>query len=233
MKVVIFCGGKGIRLKELTEELPKPLVEIGNMPVLWHIMKIYSSYGFNNFILCLGYKGEKIKDYFSRNNPKEWNLILVDTEENSTKAERLKKVKEIINEDDFLVAYGDDVSNVNIKELIEFHKKHRKIVTITAVQLNNPYGTVEINKDNTIKEFKEKPLMKEWINGGFMIFNKKIFDYIAEGDELEKEVFEKLVKNNEISAFKHKGFWKSMNTLKDNEELNELWKNGKAEWKIW
>ncbi|MFA5175672.1 MAG: sugar phosphate nucleotidyltransferase [Candidatus Nanoarchaeia archaeon] len=252
MQVVIFCGGLGTRLTELTEEIPKPLIEIGDRPVLWHIMKIYSYYGINDFILCLGYKGDKIKDYFLKSslrnndfsiinnkinlhtkNEEKWNITFVDTGENATKAERLMKVKKYIQGDNFCVAYGDDVSDVNIYELIKFHLKHKKIATITAVQIANQYGVLEFNEDKLITLFKEKPLMKEWINGGFMVFNKKIFDYIKSGFELEKEIFENLSKDKQIYAFTHNGFWKGMNIIKDTKDLNALWRDGKAKWKVW
>lgn len=225
MKTVIFCGGKGTRLKELTEDLPKPLIEIGNKPVLSHIMKKYSDEGFNEFILCLGYKGNLIKEYFKNNK----NITLVDTGQESTKAERLSQIEKYLDEEDFFVAYGDDVSDVNIRDLLKFHKKNKKIATITAIHPQNPYGTLEL-KANKIIGFKEKPLMSEWINGGYMVLNKKIFNYIEKGNELEKEVFEKLVKEGELYAFKHQGFWKSMNTFKDAQELNDLWRNGHAKW---
>ena len=218
-------------MSDLTEDLPKPLIEIGGRPVLWHIMKTYSCHGVNEFILCLGYRADKIKEYFE-NNPVEWSVNLVDTGENTTKAERLLMIKDYIEEDNFCVSYGDDVSSIDLTNLFEFHKSHGKIATITAIHPQNPFGVIEI-ENRIIKEFKEKPLMKEWINGGYMVFNKKIFDYIESCDDLEKEVFEKLVVQGELCAFEHHGFWKGMNTLKDTLELKELWENGKAEWKVW
>lgn len=252
MKVVILCGGEGTRLRELTEKIPKPLIEIGDMPVLWHLMKMYSHYGLKDFIFCLGYKGDKIKEYFVnydwKNNdfsikegkletyksPEEWNIIFADTGRHSTKAERLLKIKDYLGEDeDFLVSYGDDLSDVNISKLIEFHKEKRKLATITTFQLNSPFGVVEITDDGLVKKFKEKPLMNDWINGGFMILNKKVLEEIHEGEDLEKEVFERLVSLGEICAYKHKGFWKSMTTFKDNQDLNKLWNDGKAYWKVW
>lgn len=238
MKVVILCGGKGTRLREKTEEIPKPLVEIEDKPILWHIMKIYSHYGFNEFVLLLGYKGEKIKEYFKANKHSEegWKIDFVDTGLEANKAERLAMAKNVIMKDkdeDFFLAYGDDVSDVSIKKVLEMHKKSGKIVTLTAVNLQSPYGILETNENNEITEFIEKPMLDHWINGGFFIVNKKIFNYLKKGWELENEVFEELVKKKKISAFKHKGFWKSMNTLKDNMELNDLWNSGKAGWKVW
>ncbi len=233
MKVVILCGGKGTRLKELTEEMPKPLIEIGGKPILWHIMKTYSKYGFNEFILCLGYKGKMIEDYFKGNNNENWNIKFIDTGESSNKGQRIKKVEPYIKDDNFFVAYGDDVSDVNIKEILDFHLKNNKIVTLTAVNPLSQFGIMEINNNNEIMEFKEKPKLDHWINGGFFVFNKKIFSHLKNSYDLEKETFEDLVKEKQIQAFKHDGFWKCMNTFKDTMELNELWNNKKAPWKVW
>ena len=232
MKVVILCGGKGTRLKEYTEEIPKSLVEIGDIPILGHIMKIYSHHGFNDFILCLGYKGNKIKEYFL-NNKEDWNIEFVDTGENSTKSERLLKIKDYITEDNFLVAYGDDVSDVNIREVLEFHKKSKKIVTLTSIPLYSQFGIVKTNEKNEVIRFEEKPRLEGyWFNGGFFVFKKEIFDYLDKG-ELEDDVFKYLAAQNQVVTFKHEGFWKCMNTFKDTQELNDLWKKGKASWKVW
>ena len=235
MKVAILCGGKGTRLKELTEDLPKPLVEIGGKPIIWHIMKIYSHYGFNDFILCLGYKGKLIEEYFSKSSNKEqkWNIEFVDTGENSNKGQRVKKIEKYIKEDNFFVAYGDDVSDVNIKKVLEHHLKSSKIVTLTAVNPESQFGIMEINSSNEIIEFREKPKLDHWINGGFFIFSKKIFGYLKDNYDLETDAFGALVKEKQISAFKHDGFWKCMNTFKDTMELNELWNRNKAPWKVW
>ena len=232
MKTVILCGGKGTRLRELTEEIPKPLVEIGGKPILWHLMKIYSHYGFNDFILCLGYKGELIKEYFSRNNKENWKITFVDTGEDANKAERIKKVQKYIKDDNFFVAYGDDVCDVNVKKVLDLHLKKGKIVTLTAVNLLSPFGVMEVNENDEVTEFKEKPKLDYWMNGGYFVFNKKIFNYLKEGYDLEKEAFEELAKEKQIAAFKHHGFWKSMNTFKDVVELNELWERGNAPWKV-
>ena len=229
MEVVILCGGKGTRLGEHTDKIPKPMVEIGGKPILWHIMKIYASHGFNDFVLCLGYKGECIRDYFSKND-ESWNVNLVDTGEESSKSDRLKMIKEYITEDRFLVAYGDDVSDVDISKVVEYNKEKDKIVTLTALPLYSQFGIVEMNKDNEVIQFNEKPRLDNyWFNGGFFVFKKEIFDYLDEG-ELENEVFEKLAAENQIVAYKHDGFWKCMNTLKDCQELNKLWNEGKAKW---
>ena len=227
MKCVILCGGKGMRMGELTEHLPKPLLIVGDKPILEHIMDHYAKYGITEFILCLGHLGDKIKAYFKNKNT-GYKIEMVDTGEKSTKAQRLLKVKDMVKEE-FFVSYSDDLSDVNISKLIEFHKKEKRIATLTAVRLNNPYGVIELDEfePNIISNFKEKPTMKEWINGGYFLFDERIFDYIKENDELEKEVFEKLVKEKQIIAFRHQGFWKSVNNIKDYNELNEIFKNGK------
>lgn len=233
MEVVILCGGKGTRLKELTEDIPKPLVEIDSKPIIWHIMKIYSYYGFNDFILCLGYKGRMIEEYFKKNNSERWNIKFVDTGEDTNKGQRLKMVENHIKGDNFFVAYGDDVADVNIKKVLDYHLARGKIATLTAINPESPFGIIEIDGKNDIIEFKEKPKLDHWINGGFFVFKKKIFDYITDDYDLEKEVFEELVKEMQICAFKHPGFWKCMNTFKDTTELNELWEKKKAPWKVW
>jgi glucose-1-phosphate cytidylyltransferase len=232
MQVVILCGGKGTRMGSSTEGLPKPLIPIGEKPVLWHVMKIYSTQGFKDFILCLGYKGEKIKDYFKKNNEEDWNIQFVDTGEKTSKSGRIKQISSLIKGENFFLAYSDDISNVDLNKLLKFHEYMGLTATITAVRLISPFGVVEMDEENIITEFKEKPVLDKWMNGGFMVLNKKIFDYLDIG-ELENEVFEKLVELKQICAYKHKGEWKTMNTLKDNIELNKLWDNGKAFWKIW
>lgn len=227
MQVVIFCGGKATRLRPYSDELPKALIQIGDRPILWHLMKIYSRHGHNDFILCLGYLGNTIREYFQNpeNREADWNITFVDTGEDSNKAERLRRVKDFIKEDNFLVAYGDDLSNVNINDVVKFHLDNNRIVTLTAVNPMSQFGIVELN-GNEVTQFKEKPKLDHWTNGGYFVFNKKIFDYLRSDWELEKEVFEKLVSEKQIVAFKHSGFWMTMNTLKDVIELNELWSNG-------
>lgn len=227
MKTVILCGGKGTRMGENSEIIPKSLLKIGDVPMIEHIMNHYAHHNITEFVLCLGHLGEKIKDYFSK-NPSDYKIEMIDTGKNTSKAQRLKKIKYLLG-DNFFVSYGDDLSDVNISSLREFHAKEGKIATLTAVRVPNPYGVLEFCADNQnlISNFKEKPLMNEWINGGYFLFNKKIFDYINQRDELEKEVFNKLVKEKQISAYKHQGFWKSMNSLKDYLELNSMFEEGK------
>ncbi len=228
MEVVILCGGKGTRLNEYTQSIPKPLIEIGKKPILMHLMEFYASYGHKDFILCLGYKGEKIKEFFKNN--KDWKIEFVDTGEDSNKAERLAKVENMIKNDMFIVSYGDDLCDVNLNELKKFHNAKKKIVTLTAVPMISPFGIIDLDSNNEVVSIVEKPKLKSLMNGGFYIMKKRVFDYIKPGFDLEKEVFDDLVRHKQIAAFKHDGFWKSMNTLKDVMELNEMHDAGNTPW---
>src|SRR3989338_8268440 len=228
MQVIVLCGGKGTRLSEYTEEIPKPLINVGHRPILWHIVQMYKSYGHKDFIFCLGYKGEKIKQYFK--DEKNANIEFVDTGVDTNKAERISKVRHLIKGDDFFVTYGDDLSDVDIKKLHDFHKKNKKIVTLTAVNLESPFGILDLNKKGEVTGFKEKPKLDYFMNGGFYVFNKKIFKYMKKGYDLEKDILRDLAKIKQVGAFRHKGFWKSINTLKDVIELNELYKKGQLKW---
>jgi glucose-1-phosphate cytidylyltransferase len=230
MQVVILCGGKGTRLRPYTEDLPKAMIPIGEKPIVWHIMKTYSQHGHKDFILCLGHMGKKIREYFEKKNniEKDWHITFVDTGLDSTKGERLKKVRDLIKDDDFFVVYGDDLSDVDVNEVLNFHKKNNKIATLTAINPISQFGILEMN-ENEIISFKEKPKLEHWINGGYFVFNKKIFDYLKDGWDLEKETFEQLVKERQINAFKHDGFWMTMNTFKDIIELKELWDKGELQ----
>ncbi len=256
MKVVILAGGLGTRLSEETDIRPKPMVEIGGKPILWHIMKIYSHYGFNEFIICLGYKGFMVKEYFanyflhqsdvtfdlSNNQMKihntateNWKITLVDTGKDTLTGGRIKRIKEYVNGEKFFLTYGDGVSNVNIKQLLDFHDSKKKMVTVTAIQTTGKFGALQINNDLQVMNFKEKPKSDgHWINGGFFVCEPQIFDFI-EGDNTiwERDPLEKITAGNNLVAYKHEGFWKPMDTLKDKMDLNELWNNGTAEWKIW
>jgi glucose-1-phosphate cytidylyltransferase len=257
MKVVILCGGMGTRLKEETEFRPKPMVYIGGRPILWHIMKIYAHYGFNDFVLALGYKGDMIKDYFhhyelmnsdmtielgkpesciTHQNHSEvgWKITLADTGLETLKGARMKKLEKYIDGDDFMMTYGDGVANVNIPALLKFHKSHGKIVTATGVYPSSRFGTLSVNKNNTAT-FVEKPKSDSLISGGFFVFNKDIFKHLHENDtcDLEYGTLEKLSHKGEVKAYKHNGFWGSMDTIRDMEYLNKLWDEGKAKWKIW
>ena len=258
MKVIILCGGTGTRLKEETEFKPKPMVYIGNKPIVWHIMKIYASYGFNEFILALGYKADYIKDYFlnqkaftsdftldtSNHKPKfflknrtevdNFKITFVDTGLDTLPGERILKCKKYIPEKDkyFMVTYGDGVTNLDIKKLLEFHKKHKKIGTITLVHPRSKFGLVNIDRTNLVKSFIEKPVLSDWVNGGYMVFNKKIFDYLKPG-ETEHPALVRLSKVGQLVANKHNGFWFCMDTYKEVEDLNRLWGSDSVPWKVW
>ena len=258
MKVVILCGGLGTRLREETEFRPKPLVEIGGRPILWHIMKIYAHYGFKDFILCLGYKGEMIKEYFlnyeamnndfsihlgDRNSIKfhsnhlenDWNITLVDTGDQSQTGSRIKKVEKYIDSDNFMVTYGDGVGNINIKKLIEKHLSCKKIGTVTGVHPSGRFGELTLKGDKIIK-FAEKPMSNGgFVNGGFFVFNKQFFKYLIKNDDcyLEREPLEKLVKEKQLSLYQHKGFWKCMDTQRERDILNNMYQKKDAPWKVW
>ena len=229
--VVILCGGKGTRMNGVGKSLPKPMVKIGGKPILWHVMKIYSYYGFNNLILCLGNKANKIKEYFK--DIRGWNITFAYTGLNTNTGGRIKKIEKYVNGETFFATYADGLADIDLSELLEYHKRRGKIATITVVKPRSPFGVVELDSSNLITSFIEKPVYDHWINGGFFVFNKDIFDYIGENDTLEREPFEKLVKNKEICAYIHQGFWKCMDTYKDNLELKEMWRTNEARWAIW
>lgn len=255
MKAVILAGGLGTRMTEETHLKPKPMIEIGGKPILWHIMKIYSAHGINDFIICLGYKGYLIKEYFAnyslhmsdvtfdfKNNKmvvheqktEPWRVTLVDTGEYTMTGGRLKRVSRYLDNEDFCFTYGDGVGDINITKLIEFHKKQETLATCTATQPPGRFGTLDMNQ-NKIVSFDEKPLGDgAWINGGYFVMSPEVIDYI-DGDDTtwEKEPIEKLAKEGKLSAFKHMGFWKPMDTLRDKNQLDEMWNSGKAPWKIW
>jgi glucose-1-phosphate cytidylyltransferase len=232
MKAVILAGGLGSRIYEETKSKPKPMVEIGGKPIIWHIMKIYSFYGINDFIICCGYKGEKIKEYFTENN-ENWNVSCIDTGLETMTGGRLKRVQNLID-DTFCFTYGDTVNDVNIKELIKFHKKENRLATITSCIPPEKYGVLEI-KENKVISFKEKEPMEEiWVNGGFFVLEPQIFDYLKNDSTIwEKDAMEGLVKNNQLSAYKHRGFYQHMDTVKEKNLLNKLWQEEKAKWKVW
>jgi len=254
MKVVILCGGKGTRMREETEYRPKPLVDIGGKPIIWHIMKIYSSYGFNDFILCVGYKGEMIKQYFVdmywRNNDftlhsdgdkkieyhtKEednWNITIVDTGIETMTGGRLKQVEKYIDDEEFMFTYGDGLSNVNILKLLAFHREKNRIGTLTGINPISSFGVMEV-EDGIINAFKEKPVLKDWINGGFMVFNKKVFEYLPNEDcFFEQEPIRKLAKDKQLAVYEHNGFWAAIDTFKDVEAINKLWDKGDHLWTV-
>ncbi|MDP2939831.1 MAG: sugar phosphate nucleotidyltransferase [Candidatus Omnitrophota bacterium] len=230
MKVVILCGGKGTRMGN--EELPKALFLVGDKPILWHIMRIYAHYGLKDFVLCLGYKANNIRKYFS--DVKSWKINFVDTGLGTNTGGRIRMIRNYINDDYFLATYGDGLADVNILDIIKFHKNHKKIATLTAVKPRSPFGIVGIDSHTkAVTHFEEKPISDHWINGGFFVFNKEIFNYLRDDDVLERDTFRRLVKDKNLVAFKHNGFWECMDTYKDNLRLNELWSNNNAPWAIW
>jgi len=257
MKVVILAGGFGTRISEESHLKPKPMIEIGDMPILWHVMKIYSHYGYNDFVICCGYKSHMIKEYFadyylhrsdvtfdfSKNNKmtvhsnfsEPWKVTLVDTGLNTMTGGRIKRIQKYIGNEPFMLTYGDGVSDVNIDELVKFHESHGKIATMTAINVGQRFGVLDIDENNGINAFREKSEDDgSMINGGFMAINPEIFEYI-EGDStvFEKEPLETIVKMGELMAYKHEGFWKCMDTQRDKQQFESLWESGNAPWKKW
>lgn len=255
MKVVILAGGMGTRISEETGTIPKPMIEIGGKPILWHIMKIYSHYGFNDFIICLGYKGYVVKEYFSHyflhtsdvtidmvknettihtTSSEPWMVTLVDTGLETMTGGRLKKIEKYIGSETFMMTYGDGVGNIDINNLVKFHQKNKLFATVTAVQPLGRFGSLDIGEDDRIISFLEKPKGdKSWINAGFFVLEPEIFKYIQGNDILwEKEPMENLAKQGKLAAYKHTTFWKCMDTLRDKIELEKLWDTGKAPWKV-
>lgn len=252
--VVILCGGLGTRMKEETEYRPKPMVEVAGKPLLWHIMKIYNHFGYNRFILALGYKGNYIKDFFikqnvyisnftfdtatgetdihSHNNEDNFKITFVDTGNNTLTGERILKLRDYINSEDFMVTYGDGLANINIPELLKYHKNKKTIGTITGVNPSSRFGLVNINEGGFVTGFEQKPKLHDFVNGGFMIFNKSIFNYLQPGDMIE-HAFLRLVKEKQLSLYPHKDFWFCIDTIRDLEEANRLWNEEDAPWAIW
>ena len=234
MKAVILAGGYGTRLAEETKIKPKPLVKIGNKPIIWHIIKIYYHYGVKDFIICLGYKGHLLKKELNKlNHKKKWNIEYVETGLNTMTGGRVKRIKKYIgNDQNFYLSYGDGLSDVNINKLTKFHLDKKKIATLTAVKYKNPKGVLIIDSKSKIKLIKEKPI--EYINGGFFVLSKKIFSYINNDKNIfEKNCLPKLAKIKELQAFKHNGFWGCMDTMREKKELNKIYKSKEKAWKIW
>ena len=258
MKVVILAGGLGTRLMEETEARPKPMVEIGGKPILWHIMKIYETYGFNDFVLCLGYKSHLIKEYFLNyylynsdvtieleknkvdvhfSNTESFKVTLVDTGLTTNTAGRIKRIQKYIGDETFMLTYGDGVSDVNIKELVKFHKSHGRLATLTSIQQPGRFGNIEMDADGNVNHFVEKPQGDGmWINGGFFVLEPDIFSYLEDNmDDVqwEKKPLIDIANDGQLAAYKHNGFWKPMDALRDRIELEQLWNTGNAKWKIW
>jgi glucose-1-phosphate cytidylyltransferase len=255
MKVLLLAGGFGTRLSEETDIRPKPMAEIGGKPILWHIMKGYSQYGFNEFVVLLGYKGYYIKEYFANyflhqsdvtidlstnemkvhnNSSEPWKVTLLETGQDTMTGGRIKKAKEFIGNEPFLLTYGDGVSDIDLKELVRFHRAHGKYITMTAVQPEGRFGALETAGDR-VESFLEKPKGDgSWINGGFFVCQPEVLDYIG-GDDVvfEQEPLQKLALDGQLYNYRHRGFWKCMDTLRDKKMLNEMWENGNAKWKIW
>ena len=231
MKAIILAGGLGSRISEETKLKPKPMIEIGGKPILWHIMKRYSFYGINDFIICCGYKGDKIKEYFLENK-ESWDVSFLDTGLETMTGGRLKRIQKLVN-DTFCFTYGDTLNDLNIKKLIEFHKEMKTLATVTACIPPEKYGVLEINQKK-VTSFKEKMSRKDtWVNGGFFVLEPEVFDYIKNDSTIwEKEPLEKLAEINQLSAYQHHGFYQHMDTMKEKEFLNKLWSNGEAKWKI-
>lgn len=213
-----------------TEEVPKPLIYVGDRPILWHIMKLYSKHGHKDFILLLGFKGKMIEDYFSDpdNREPDWNIVFLDTGIKTGKGERILMSKDLINGDKFLLAYGDDLCSVDINEVIDFHEANNKMVTLTSVKLTSNFGIVDMDNTGTVRQFKEKPTLDYWISGGYLVMNKEVLDHIGPGMD-ETDAFELLAKRGQVQAFKFDGFWKTMNTIKDMQVLNDMWKSGELQ----
>jgi len=255
MKVVILAGGFGTRLSEETEIIPKPMVEIGGRPIIWHIMKIYSHYGFNDFVILTGYKGHVIKEFFlnyyarysditidmqnnsvqmHKHRTEPWTITMLYTGWETQTGGRLFNAKDYLKDEPFMLAYGDCVGNIDLRKLLDFHKKSNKIATVTAVQQKSKYGEITI-KNKMVKSFREKPDSGSLISGGFFVMQPKIFDYMQENEGLilERDVLDKVTENGELACYEHEGFWHPMDTLKDKMELTDLWIKGQAPWKIW
>jgi len=257
MKVIILCGGTGTRLKEETEYKPKPMVYVGNKPIIWHIMKIYSYYGFNEFVLALGYKADYIKDFFlnqkaftsdftlitknhkvtyhfeNRREVDDFKITFVDTGLETLPGERILRCKEYIPKDDtnFMVTYGDGVTNLNIKKLVNFHIKQKTMGTITGVHPRSKFGLVKVSDNNLVTKFVEKPVLSEYVNGGYMVFNQQVFEYLKPG-ETEHPALVRLSQQKQLSLYNHNGFWTAIDTYKELEELNKIWQENPP-WKVW
>lgn len=253
MKTVILCGGLGTRLKEETEFRPKPMIVIGGKPILWHIMKIYSSYGFKDFILCLGYKGEMIKDYFLEydlvhsdftirlgnkeitrhslfHDESDWQVTLADTGLQTMTGGRIKKIAKYIDGETFMMTYGDGLANINVREVVKFHRETGKIATVTAVRPIARFGELSVDGD-LVQSFREKPQIESgWINGGFFVFQRKVFDYLDEECVLEREPLERLARDKQLAVYKHFGYWRCMDTYRDMEALHQEWVTGNPGW---
>jgi glucose-1-phosphate cytidylyltransferase len=258
MKTVILCGGRGTRLSEHGVSVPKALIEIGGRPLLWHLLKIYRHHGLNDFILCLGYLGDSIKRYFlehhwlssdftlkvSRSGEsqlhrhalfgEDWRITFADTGLDTNTGGRVKQIEKYLGDDQTIcVTYGDGLADIDLTALIEFHASHGKLATLTAVHPRSTFGLLKLDPNGLVNEFQEKPIIEDWSNGGFFVFNRAVFNYLTDDCVLEREPLEQLARAGELAAYRHTGFWKCLDTYKDNVEFNQLWDAGQAEWKLW
>ena len=258
MKVVILCGGEGTRLREETEYKPKPMVTVGGLPIIWHIMKTYSHYGFNEFVICLGYKGEMIKQFFLNHelmhndvtirtgdrkqdvihrgaDSEDWTITFAETGLKSMTGSRIKRVEKYIDSDDFLVTYGDGLTNASIADILAFHRRMGTVATLTGVHPQSRFGLIKPGKDGRVESFMEKPVLYDFVNGGFYAFKKDMFDYLDKDEScvLERKPLETLVKKKQLAMYRHEDFWYAMDTYKDYLDLNRMWDDGNRPWKVW
>ena len=255
MKAVILAGGLGTRLREQTEFRPKPMVEVGGRPILWHIMKIFSHFGINDFVVCIGYRGDVIKEYFldyeARNNDftitlgkshdivfhdqhleSDWRVTVAETGLDTLTGGRVKRIKRYIDDDQFIVTYGDGLADVDVRALLKFHQEHGRLATVTTVQPLSRFGVLDVGPDGMVEQFREKPQVDGWVNAGFFVFGRKVFDYLNDDCTLEHAPLERLAKEQQLGAFRHEGFWQPMDTYREAKLLNDLWDAG-APWKVW
>jgi glucose-1-phosphate cytidylyltransferase len=257
VKVVLLCGGRGTRLREQTEALPKPLIEIGGRPILWHVMKYYAHFGFTDFVLCLGYLGDRIKQYFAgdrawerhdfvlhsgASGPKriellgereDWNITFVDTGLETNTGGRVKRAERYLDDDLFLVTYADGLADLDLSQLVDFHRSHGRLASLTTVNPASPFGVLDLGADGKVRRFQEKPRLDGWINGGFFVFSTSVLGRLGPNDNLEQDLLTALAEEDELYAFRHTGFWACMDTYKDHLALNALWESGEAPWRVW
>ena len=255
--VVILCGGRGMRLNEQTESIPKPMVQVGGMPILWHIMKLYAHFGFKDFILCLGYKGEKIREFFMEyrswrrgdftlrggmegrkvdyhlGDLEDWTITFADTGLTTNTGGRLKRIERYVGGSTFMATYGDGLSDLDLRALLAEHEACGRLGTMTCVTPRTHFGLVDIDERGLIQRYEEKPLLATFVNGGFFVFSRKLFSYLGDNDMLERAPFDRLLAESQFHGHRHEGFWMCMDTYKDNQVLNDLWERGEAPWKVW
>ena len=236
MQTAILCGGRGTRLREYTDAIPKAMVEVGGRPILWHIMKIYSHYGFSDFVLAAGYLGEQISGWLQaerRGGDDRWSVDVVDTGADTPTGGRITRLRDHIAGDQFFATYGDGVADIDLRRLLDFHRHHGRVATVTVVRPRLQFGLLGVADDDRVESFVEKPRVEGWVNGGFFVFDRRIFDYLDANSPLEEEPMSRLAADGELMAFRHDGFWACMDTYKDNVELNSAWESGEAPWLVW